>query len=153
MFLEPTTASLFPNEVRSFDVGPQDAEQFFCCVKLAALSGTQSADNLVITAGKMSVTDIFDTNAYADDPKVDFLKPIPRPGLGHWYSRWPRILIRSSGTHLSRPPENRYCGAGSAGVSHRFDQQGGSQHHGKIHRSSHPRLRERQTRSPRILSN
>jgi high affinity Mn2+ porin len=33
----------------------------------------QSADRLVITIGKYAVTDIFDTNAYAHDPKHDFL--------------------------------------------------------------------------------
>ena len=37
------------------------------------LGGTRTADNLVITAGKISVTDIFDTNAYAHDPRNDFL--------------------------------------------------------------------------------
>jgi len=37
------------------------------------LAGHRTADNLVITAGKFSVTDIFDTNAYAHDPSSDFL--------------------------------------------------------------------------------
>ena len=37
------------------------------------LGGARSADNVVITAGKMSVTDVFDTNSYAHDPKADFL--------------------------------------------------------------------------------
>jgi high affinity Mn2+ porin len=37
------------------------------------VAGTRTADSLVITAGKMSVTDVFDTNAYAHDPKGDFL--------------------------------------------------------------------------------
>lgn len=37
------------------------------------LAGTRTADNLVLTAGKFSVTDIFDTNVYAHDPKADFL--------------------------------------------------------------------------------
>lgn len=37
------------------------------------LGGTQTADNLVVTAGKFSVTDVFDTNTYAHDPKSDFL--------------------------------------------------------------------------------
>ena len=32
-----------------------------------------TADNLVITAGKFSVVDVFDTNSYAHDPKHDFL--------------------------------------------------------------------------------
>lgn len=37
------------------------------------LGGRRIADNLVLTAGKFSPTDIFDTNAYAHDPKRDFL--------------------------------------------------------------------------------
>lgn len=37
------------------------------------LGGTQTADNVTLTAGKFSVTDIFDTNAYAHDPRADFL--------------------------------------------------------------------------------
>ena len=35
--------------------------------------GTQTADRLVITLGKFSVPDIFDTNKYAHDPRKDFL--------------------------------------------------------------------------------
>lgn len=55
---------------QSFDLGGEtqpvadDANQ---------IAGTQTTDNLVITAGKLSVTDIFDTNSYAHDPKADFL--------------------------------------------------------------------------------
>jgi high affinity Mn2+ porin len=37
------------------------------------LAGTKTANNLVVTAGKFSVVDIFDTNAYAHDPRGDFL--------------------------------------------------------------------------------
>ncbi|HLY55811.1 MAG TPA: carbohydrate porin [Stellaceae bacterium] len=37
------------------------------------LAGTHAADNITITLGKFSVTDIFDTNDYAHDPKQDFL--------------------------------------------------------------------------------
>jgi high affinity Mn2+ porin len=37
------------------------------------LAGTTSADNLTITVGKLSVVDIFDNNAYAHDPRGDFL--------------------------------------------------------------------------------
>ena len=36
-------------------------------------SGTQSADRLVLTIGKFSIGDIFDTNRYAHDPRSDFL--------------------------------------------------------------------------------
>ena len=37
------------------------------------LGGTQTADNVTLTVGKFSVTDVFDTNAYAHDPRGDFL--------------------------------------------------------------------------------
>lgn len=37
------------------------------------VAGSRTADALVITAGKISVTDVFDTNVYAHDPKNDFL--------------------------------------------------------------------------------
>jgi high affinity Mn2+ porin len=37
------------------------------------LADTVPSDNLTITAGKFSVTDIFDTNRYAHDPRADFL--------------------------------------------------------------------------------
>ncbi len=37
------------------------------------LAGAHTADNLVLTAGKFSVTDIFDANSLAHDPKSDFL--------------------------------------------------------------------------------
>ncbi len=37
------------------------------------LAGSRSADRWVITVGKFSVTDIFDTNQYAHDPRNDFL--------------------------------------------------------------------------------
>ncbi len=36
-------------------------------------AGTQTADRLVLTAGKFTIGDIFDTNKYANNPKVDFL--------------------------------------------------------------------------------
>ncbi len=37
------------------------------------LGGLRTADNLILTAGKFSVTDIFDGNIYAHDSKHDFL--------------------------------------------------------------------------------
>ena len=37
------------------------------------LGGTRSADRWVFTVGKFSVTDIFDMNRYAHDPRSDFL--------------------------------------------------------------------------------
>ena len=36
-------------------------------------AGSQSANRLVLTVGKLSVVDIFDTNRYAHDPRSDFL--------------------------------------------------------------------------------
>ena len=37
------------------------------------LAGSQTANRLVFTVGKFSVTDVFDTNKYAHDPRSDFL--------------------------------------------------------------------------------
>jgi high affinity Mn2+ porin len=36
-------------------------------------AGSQASDRLVVTVGKFSVADIFDTNKYAHDPRSDFL--------------------------------------------------------------------------------
>ena len=36
-------------------------------------SGSQTANRLVLTVGKFGVTDIFDTNKYAHDPRSDFM--------------------------------------------------------------------------------
>ena len=36
-------------------------------------AGTTTANNIVITVGRFSVVDIFDTNTYAHDPRTDFL--------------------------------------------------------------------------------
>ena len=40
---------------------------------LNQLAGGEAADRLVLTAGKVSVGDIFDANTYAHDPRHDFL--------------------------------------------------------------------------------
>lgn len=40
---------------------------------LNQLGGSQTADRLVLTVGKFSVVDVFDTNQYAHDPRQDFL--------------------------------------------------------------------------------
>jgi high affinity Mn2+ porin len=55
---------------QSFDLGGDEQ-----AVEGAAnqLGGSHTADNLVLTLGKFSVTDIFDTNSYAHDPRGDFL--------------------------------------------------------------------------------
>ncbi len=37
------------------------------------LAGTRTSDNLTITVGKFSPTDIFDANSYAHDPRADLL--------------------------------------------------------------------------------
>ena len=37
------------------------------------LAGSRSSDRIVLTAGKLSVTDVLDTNQYAHDPRADFL--------------------------------------------------------------------------------
>ena len=40
---------------------------------LNQFSGSQTSDRLVLTVGKFSVVDIFDTNKYAHDPRGDFM--------------------------------------------------------------------------------
>ncbi|HEY5105770.1 MAG TPA: carbohydrate porin [Caulobacteraceae bacterium] len=40
---------------------------------LNQLGGSQTANRLVVTLGKFAVTDVFDTNKFAHDPKHDFL--------------------------------------------------------------------------------
>jgi high affinity Mn2+ porin len=35
--------------------------------------GSQTADRIVLTLGKFAVTDVFDTNKYAHDPRMDFM--------------------------------------------------------------------------------
>lgn len=37
------------------------------------LGGAQLADNITLTVGKFSVVDVFDTNTYAHDPRIDFM--------------------------------------------------------------------------------
>jgi high affinity Mn2+ porin len=37
------------------------------------LGGSRTSDNLILTGGKFSVTDVFDTNSYAHDARGDFL--------------------------------------------------------------------------------
>jgi high affinity Mn2+ porin len=39
----------------------------------AQFAGSQTANRLVLTIGKLAVVDIFDTNKYAHDPRTDFL--------------------------------------------------------------------------------
>ncbi|WP_341210876.1 carbohydrate porin [Sphingomonas paucimobilis] len=40
---------------------------------LNQFAGSHTTDRLVVTIGKLSVADVFDTNAYAHDPRGDFL--------------------------------------------------------------------------------
>ena len=55
---------------QTFDLGGEADDQ---AADLNALGAPRSQDRLVITAGKLNVTDVFDTNKYAHDPRTDFL--------------------------------------------------------------------------------
>jgi len=55
---------------QSFDLGG-DVQSVAAAAN--QLAGATTSDNLVVTAGKFAVTDIFDTNDYAHDPRGDFL--------------------------------------------------------------------------------
>lgn len=55
---------------QTFDIG---GDQEDVAPDQMQLGAGRTKDNLVVTAGKFSVTDIFDTNTYAHDPSGDFL--------------------------------------------------------------------------------
>ena len=55
---------------QSFDLGGDDVD---IVPGANQLGGTRSADNIILTLGKFSATDIFDTNTYAHDASQDFL--------------------------------------------------------------------------------
>ncbi|HZZ66903.1 MAG TPA: carbohydrate porin [Phenylobacterium sp.] len=55
---------------QTFDLGGGADDQQ---ADLNALGEHRSKDRVVLTAGKLNVTDIFDTNKYAHDPRTDFL--------------------------------------------------------------------------------
>ncbi|MBN9544164.1 MAG: carbohydrate porin [Alphaproteobacteria bacterium] len=55
---------------QSFDLGGEEEELAPAANQLGA---SRTHDNLVITIGKFSAVDVFDTNSYAHDPANDFL--------------------------------------------------------------------------------
>src|SRR6185312_6842798 len=55
---------------QTFNLGGEADDQD---ADLNALGARRSKDRLVVTAGKLNVTDVFDTNKYAHDPRQDFL--------------------------------------------------------------------------------
>jgi len=95
------------------------------------LAGVQPRDNVTLTAGKFSVTDIFDTNAHAHDPRADFLNwSIIESGAfdyaadawGYstgvaveWKQAW--WTLRGGVFNLSKMPNSKELGSG-------FDQFG-----------------------------
>jgi high affinity Mn2+ porin len=93
------------------------------------LGGSRLSDNIVITAGKFSVTDIFDTNSYAHDPKSDFMNwslidagafDYAADAWGYTYGaalEWTQSwwTIREGFFDLSRIPNSKY-------LEHGFDQ-------------------------------
>jgi high affinity Mn2+ porin len=85
------------------------------------LAGSRTADRIVITAGKFALTDIFDRNRYANDPRHDFLNwSIFNTGSWdyaadawgftygaaiEWYQDW--WTIRSGLANLSEVPNTK----------------------------------------------
>ena len=63
---------------------------------LNQFAGSQTADRLVITVGKFSVSDVFDTNKYAQNPRKRFHE------LGADRRRHLRLRRRRLGLHLRR---------------------------------------------------
>ncbi len=85
---------------------------------LNQLGGTQTANRLVLTIGKYSIVDIFDTNTYAHDPRNDFLNwsiidqgafdyaanawGFTYGGSAEWYQDW--WAVRAGVFDLSQAP-------------------------------------------------
>lgn len=59
---------LFIRQIVDFGGGDEPVES-----QANQLAGKRTRDNLVLTIGKFSVVDIFDTSTYAHDPRSDFL--------------------------------------------------------------------------------
>jgi high affinity Mn2+ porin len=93
---------------------------------LNQLRGARTANRLVLTAGKIGVTDIFDTNKFAHDPRVDFLNwsvidagtfdygadawGVTYGAAAEWYQDWWTIRVglfdmpsMPNSTHLALP--------------------------------------------------
>ncbi len=84
------------------------------------LAGAHQADNVIVTLGKFSVTDIFDANSYAHDPRGDFLNwsiidsgafdyaadawGYSYGGAIEWTQSW--WTLRAGGFDLSRVPNS-----------------------------------------------
>jgi high affinity Mn2+ porin len=93
---------------------------------LFTLGGQQTANRLVVTIGKFSVPDIFDANAYAHDPRQDFLSwALVDMGTfdyaadswgytygvaGEWYQNW--WTLRAGAFTLSRIPNSEALDTG-----------------------------------------
>jgi high affinity Mn2+ porin len=90
------------------------------------LAGTIPWDNVTLTLGKFSVTDVFDTNAYAHDPRADFLNwsvidagafDYPADAWGYttgmaveWTQAW--WTLRGGVFNLSTVPNSKELGSG-----------------------------------------
>jgi len=86
------------------------------------LGGMRYADNLIFTVGKFSAVDIFDTNAYAHDPRADFMNwaiidsgaydyaadswGYTYGGAAEWTQSW--WTLRGGIFDLSRVPNQKY---------------------------------------------
>jgi high affinity Mn2+ porin len=89
---------------------------------LNQLGGTQTSNRVVITVGKYSVVDIFDTNKYAHDPRNDFLNwsiidngsfdyaaeawGYTYGATAEWYQDW--WTIRAGLFDISANPNDKY---------------------------------------------
>jgi high affinity Mn2+ porin len=93
-------------------------------------AGSQTANRLVLWVGRFSVVDVFDTNKYANSPKIDFLNWSLRlvnaatfdyaaDGWGYTYraaAEWyqGRFAVRAGVFHLSETPTG---GAAPSGLN------------------------------------
>ena len=104
---------------------------------LNQLAGTRQADNVIVTVGRFSVVEIFDTNIYAHDPRSDFLNwsiidagafDYAADSWGYTYGvtvEWTQSwwTLRQGLFNLSRVPNSKYLDAARAGSFE--ERQGG----------------------------
>ena len=86
------------------------------------IAGSHDADNVTLTFGKFAVTDVFDNNSYAHDPRADFLNwsiidmgafdyaadswGYTYGGAAEWNQAW--WTLRGGIFDLSRQPNDKY---------------------------------------------
>ncbi|HEX3484480.1 MAG TPA: carbohydrate porin [Micropepsaceae bacterium] len=104
------------------DLGDLGGEDVVLAPAANQLGGTRATDNIIVTLGKFSPTDMFDANRYAHDPRADFFNwsivdsgafdyaadawGYSYGGAAEWTQAW--WTLRLGAFNLSRVPNSRF---------------------------------------------